>query len=265
MFNPLPTDIEVHHYAKSSTYTLLREETIPMSSPPRTPTSVHKRHSSNYSLRSQNSNRHSQSFSRRSSNTYSPATSRVGSSHGAGDSLAQEFAELDDGGGLGSLADELGGWSGDEEGEEFLEEEAFEGTTEQERDSGIDVTSSPSHTGQPQSPSAGNTKLLSPSSTTSEKERRRRKGATHASYDGSEYGSESDLEQTELVSATLEARLSVVEALARRGMEENGSEGDRVISRVTESLKDLGGQSGIESGATRSVSFATPSNGKFTC
>jgi hypothetical protein len=176
----------------------------------------------------------------------------VGSSHGPSDSLAQEFAELGDGGGLGSLADELGGWSGDEEGEEFFEEEeeAFEGTREQERDSGIDVASSPSHAAQQRSPSAGSTKLLSPASTTSEKGRRRGEIA-HASYDGSEYGSESDLEQTELVSATLEARLSVVEALARRGMEENGSEGDRLISRVTESLKDLGGQSGIESGATR--------------
>jgi hypothetical protein len=167
---------------------------------------------------------------------------------------------MDDGEGLGSLADELGGWSGDEEGEEFVEEEEeeegdLEDSREQERDSGIDVTSSPPHLDQQQSPSAtsANGKLLSPTQTASEKGRRK-KGLTSTSYDGSEYGSESDLEQTELVSATLEARLSVVEALARRGMEENGSEGDRVISRVTESLKDLGGQSGIESGATRYAS-----------
>jgi hypothetical protein len=153
---------------------------------------------------------------------------------------------------MGSLADELGGWSGDEEGDEFAEDEdePFEATIEHERDSGIDVASSPPHVGPQQSTSAGSTKLLSPTSTASETARRRR-GTGNASYDGSEYGSESDLEQTELVSATLEARLSVVEALARRGMEENGSEGDRVVSRVTESLKDLGGQSGIESGATR--------------
>jgi hypothetical protein len=229
-----------------------------MASPPRTPTSLHRRHSSNYSLRSQTSNRLSQSFSRRSSAAFSPATSRIGSSHGPSESLAHEFAEMDEGEGLGSLADELGGWSGDEDGDEFLEEEEgeFEDRKEQERDSGIDVASSPPHLGQQRSPSATNPngKLLSPAETASEKGRRR-KGLASESYDGSEYGSESDLEQTELVSATLEARLSVVEALARRGMEENGSEGDRVISRVTESLKDLGGQSGIESGATRYASI----------
>jgi hypothetical protein len=155
---------------------------------------------------------------------------------------------MDGGGGLGSLADELGGWSGEEDGEEeeYEGEEGDEHVSglerEQERDSGIDVASSP--------PQQGGTKLLSPSSSTGTA---RKKGhqRVNSAYDGSEYGSESDLEQTELVSATLEARLSVVEALARRGMEENGSEGDRVVSRLTESLKDLGAQSGIESGTTR--------------
>lgn len=149
--------------------------------------------------------------------------------------------------GLGSLADELGGWSGEEDEEEEDEEDEFNGTHggEQERDSGIDVASSPPPDG----------KLLSPTSL----KKISRQGSS--GYDGSEYGSESDFEQTELVSATLEARLSVVEALARRGMEENGSEGDRLIARVTDALNDLGGQSGIETGATRYGSRATFEHG----
>lgn len=214
------------------------------SSPPLTP--VHRRQSSNFSISSRRLSQHSQR-SQRSSAAYSPSTSRLGSSHGGG-SLAQEFEELGDGGGLGSLADELGGWSGeDDEEEEEEEDEVVErnGTLggEQERDSGIDVASSP--------PSNG--KLLSPSATSRSRKSSGSHKRTGSAYDGSEYGSESDLEQTELVSATLEARLSVVEALARRGMEENGSEGDRVIARVTEALNDLGGQSGIEAGTTRYV------------
>src|SRR5262249_3672008 len=61
----------------------------------------------------------------------------------------------------------------------------------------------------------------------------------------------SDLEATDLISASLEARLAAVEAMARRGMEENGSEGDKVVSRFTERLKDLGGLMSVEQGATR--------------
>ncbi|KAF2420345.1 hypothetical protein EJ08DRAFT_576751, partial [Tothia fuscella] len=242
-----------------------------MSSPPRTPTSptFHRRRSSNFSSNShRNSLSRSQTLSQRSSAAYSPANSRLGSSHGHGDSLAAEFAELG-GGGMGSLADELGGWGSadEEEGEESILEEDGEGDVfggelhgekggkrrniERERDSGIEITSSPLPTSTT-SQQWQNGRLLPPSTSTTPT---KRKGSGHkrvnSAYDGSEYGSESDFEETELVSATLEARLSVVEALARRGIEENGSEGDRVIARVTEGLKDLGGQSGIESGTTR--------------
>jgi hypothetical protein len=144
-------------------------------------------------------------------------------------------------GGLGSLADELGGWSGDEEEEEDLDD-VFEddahtnGNIERERDSGIDVGSSPA-----------TTKHLSPAQATTKNGHRR----INSAYDGSEYGSESDLEETELVSATLEARMASIEAMARRGLEENGSEGDRVVARVTAALRDLGWQSSIETGSTR--------------
>ncbi|KAH8663528.1 hypothetical protein BGZ60DRAFT_379370 [Tricladium varicosporioides] len=48
-----------------------------------------------------------------------------------------------------------------------------------------------------------------------------------------------------------------VEALARRGTESNGTDRDGVVKRVIEDLKDLGGQSGVEGGATRLVTAHT--------
>lgn len=141
---------------------------------------------------------------------------------------------------MGSLADELGGWSGDEEEEDLEEDYEGEGhtngTLERERDSGIDVGSSPA-----------TLKHLSPTQAAKKNGHRR----INSAYDGSEYGSDSDLEETELVSATLEARMASIEAMARRGLEENGTEGDRVVARVTEALRDLGWQSSIETGSTR--------------
>jgi len=138
-----------------------------------------------------------------------------------------------------SLADELDGWSAEEDLEEEGEEEdeavpSTNGQADRERDSGIDVASSP--------PGG---KHLSP--TSAAKGHRRNESA----YDGSEYGSESDFEETELVSASLEARMAAVEAMARRGLEENGSDGDKVVARVIDKLKDLGSQSEFEMGTTR--------------
>jgi hypothetical protein len=45
--------------------------------------------------------------------------------------------------------------------------------------------------------------------------------------------------------------MAEIESLVRRGIENNGSENDLVIQRTVESLKDLGGQSGIENSAMR--------------
>ena len=207
-----------------------------VSSPPVTPT--HRRRQSSISIGSVRSAR--LSLSRRSSAAYSPTHSRVGSGHGGmGDNLAAELGE--------SLADELGGWNEeDDEDEERLDEEA-NGTYEQERDSGIDIASSP-HTKDSAAPANGTS--LSPAAANNGKSRRHRPRKP-SDYDGSEYGSESDLEATDLVSASLEARLAAVEAMARRGMEENGSEGDKAVSRFAERLKDLGGQMGVEQGVTR--------------
>ncbi|QDS71950.1 hypothetical protein FKW77_000950 [Venturia effusa] len=246
MFDVWPTDIDAQERLDISetpetlfsSFSLPQRPSSDMSSPPLTP--VHRRQSSNFSNSSRPPSQ-SQSYSRRSSAAYSPARSRFGSSHGGGESLANEFAELGDDGGMGSLADELGGWSGDEEedGEEDFEgqgQDHTNGTLERERDSGIDVGSSPA-----------TSKHLGPPSGMKTKGHWR----LNSVYDGSEYGSDSDLQETELVSATLEARMASIEAMARRGLEETGTDGDRVVARVTEALRDLGWQSSIETGSTR--------------
>jgi hypothetical protein len=138
---------------------------------------------------------------------------------------------MDDGGG-GTLADELGGWDEDvEEEEEFdeedeEEEEEEDGTEGRERDSGIDVAS-PVVNGTKKSADTG----LGIEETEDEEE------------------TDGEVEEMRLMMAKLEARISAVESLARRGATE-GEDGD-VIARTTERLKDLGAQSGIETGVTR--------------
>jgi hypothetical protein len=46
-----------------------------------------------------------------------------------------------------------------------------------------------------------------------------------------------------------------VESLARRGAENNGSSTDGTFKRVTDGLRDLGSQAGVEGGATRYVAL----------
>jgi hypothetical protein len=160
----------------------------------------------------------------------------MGSSH-ASDNLANELSGFGE-----SLADELGGWG--EEDEDFSEEdEHHDGHDGQrERDSGIDVTSSPA--------TKENGKLLTV--VTRGGKGHRRKGSE---YDGSEYGSESDFEDAQLVNASLEARLAAVESLARRGTGDiSGIE--NTIGRATQQLQDLGGQSTMETGTSRYVLLA---------
>lgn len=69
-------------------------------------------------------------------------------------------------------------------------------------------------------------------------------------YDGSEYGSESDLESPGMPPKLVD-KMDEVESLVRRGVEKNGSAADGTFARVTEGLRDLGSQAGVEGGATR--------------
>lgn len=211
-----------------------------MASPPLTPTFSRRQSTQsvdwmNHTPPRGTSSRHS----RASSVQYSPTQSRLGSSHGLNgtDSLAQELGGFGD-----SLADELGGWDEeDEDADGDEDDENDENGVEQERDSGIDVTSSPpekngKHPGQ----------LLT---VTMQGNGHRRKGSD---YDGSEYGSDSDFEESQLVSASLEARLAGIESLARRGTGDVAGQ-ESVVSRTTEQLRELGAQAGMETGVTRYV------------
>jgi phage I-like protein len=138
--------------------------------------------------------------------------------------------------GLGNLADELAdAWDDDEEEEEvdmnFQEGEG--GKVEQTRDSGVDVQEERKESLAP--PANGH----------------RRKGSD---YDGSDYGEDSEVETLGSLPPSLVARMDQVENLAKRGIDNFGSEGDGVVKRVVESLKDLGSQANVEGGATRYAS-----------
>ncbi|KAL5444534.1 hypothetical protein PMIN05_003221 [Paraphaeosphaeria minitans] len=236
-----------------------------MSSPPQIPThrpsSSHRRHPSSLDMSHTTPSSNRNSFRRRSSG-YSSITPR----------LSQEFEHessahnIDGGGdgGLGNLADELGeldDWDGDDDDDDDEEAEgeyedddglprdedasnigvavdhdAGAGTVNGVRDSGVAMqTSSPADS------------RLSPLSTVKSRKHQRQ----HSLYDGSDYGDDSDLEANEGISPALESRMAAIESLARRGMEENGSAADGIVKRITEQLRDLGSQIGIENGATR--------------
>jgi hypothetical protein len=150
--------------------------------------------------------------------------------------------------GLGNLADELAeAWDdgeGDEDDEEpdmnFQERGEEGGVT---RDSGVDVTSSPVQAGSKPS------NLILPTPTRGHRRQ-------PSEYDGSDYGGDSDLDSPGIPPG-LQSRMDMVESLARRGTENNGTDRDGVVNRVIEGLKDLGGQSGVEGGATRFVSLTS--------
>ncbi|KAI1798586.1 hypothetical protein F4811DRAFT_547964 [Daldinia bambusicola] len=165
-----------------------------------------------------------------------------------------ELNELSGGGmgqdnGLGNLADELAdalSGSGEEEYYEDGEERSQLGDRDQAlndgvRDSGVDVESQPDHREKTKHTSLG---IPSPPG--------RGHRRTGSAYDGSEYGSESDLESPGMP-PSLVARIDAVESLARRGTENNGSPSDGVFRRLTDGLRDLGSQSGVEGSTTRLI------------
>jgi hypothetical protein len=148
--------------------------------------------------------------------------------------------------GLGNLADELADAWDDGEGDEDEDGEEPDMNFQTEggitRDSGVDVTSSPVQA------------VSKPSNMTPPTAARGHRRQT-SKYDGSDYGGDSDLE-TPGIPPGLQSRMDMVESLARRGTENNGTERDGVVGRVIQGLKDLGGQSGIEGGAARFVPFS---------
>ena len=213
-----------------------------MPSSPRTPR--HSRHPSNIDLSfasplSYNERRHSKT------SIHSPTTPNrhsLNRSDSIGIDVFSSGGAAPLSNGLGNLADELAdAWDDDEaDGEDEepdmnFQEVRQEGETT--RDSGVDVTSSPVQ------PAAKPTNLSPP---TAGRGHRRQP----SEYDGSDYGGDSDLESPGMPPG-LVSRMDMVESLARRGAENNGTDRDGVVKRVIDGLKDLGGQSGVEGGATR--------------
>lgn len=90
---------------------------------------------------------------------------------------------------------------------------------------------------------AMNLTLLSP---------RRKHQRQTSNYDGSEYGSESDLDSPGMPPG-LVSKMDAVESLARRGTENYGGPADDVFRRVTNALRDLGSQSSVEASASRLI------------
>jgi hypothetical protein len=153
--------------------------------------------------------------------------------------------------GLGNLADELAdAFSDDGEYDETsqapditvdLDDAEAPRDAEGQRDSGVDVASPTNGVSHKR-----NDSLSAPAMNG---RGHRRPGSE---YDGSEYGSDSDLDSPGMP-PTLVTRIDAIESLARRGAENTGGSSDGVFRRVTNSLRDLGSQSGVEGGASRLI------------
>ncbi|KAG6004906.1 hypothetical protein E4U21_000633 [Claviceps maximensis] len=161
--------------------------------------------------------------------------------------------------GMGNLADELADAfsDSDEEDEGELESGQEQGPNTQPRQThnnftdgaaggGPDITSTPTRS--QFKDKANHQKLLSPHG------RENRNAAMD--YDGSEYGSESDLDCAG-IPATLIAKIDAIESLARRGTENYGGADDDVLQRVTDGLRDLGSQLTVEGNASRLITAHT--------
>ena len=182
-----------------------------------------------------------------------------------------ELAQLSSGGsvghpddnsnnGLGNLADELADaldGSGDEdeyyedgEGPSIIQDDeqddsgraAAAAGDDGVRDSGVDVAAAKNARHKSNNPS-----LSVPP--TNGRGGHRRLGSA---YDGSEYGSDTDLD-TAGMPPSLVSRIDAIESLARRGTENTGGPADGVFNRLTDGLKDLGSQSSVEGSTTRYV------------
>ncbi|KAI9877401.1 MAG: hypothetical protein M1830_004022 [Pleopsidium flavum] len=246
-----------------------------MPSSPRTPT--RRRHPSvDLSFSSPNGSCNGYSHVRtshsRKSSLYSPSTPRPTSSQGTNGftTISSDFVGMENGGdGLGSLADELAeAWDEDGEGEEGvsgLQTDGPEGNCKEDPELPGEYepqTIQDREFGVASSPALGQiTNGLSSSARFTQRSKNRRKPFL---YDGSEHGDTTDLEEDSGASPALEARIAIIEELARQGMEENEGQTDGVIGRVIDGLKDLGGQSGVENGATRLITAHTALSSHMT-
>lgn len=157
------------------------------------------------------------------------------------------------GGGLGNLADELADVLDDEEGEDYGYGYAPEIESRQDEadDEGrgvhVDAKATAAGASQPEE-SLSQYHLNRLMNNVHNRKRR-----SLSTYDGSDYGHDSDLEEASDIPPRLARKMGEIESLARRGLENNGSEYDNVIEGFIMDLKELGTQSSIENSATRCV------------
>ncbi|RDA88987.1 hypothetical protein CP532_0696 [Ophiocordyceps camponoti-leonardi (nom. inval.)] len=145
--------------------------------------------------------------------------------------------------GMGNLADELAD-AFSESGEEDHDDESQEGSGVQVAVETRDKTTNVNDHFTSESTRAPGSGLGVPPTP---RRTHHRKGSE---YDGSEYGSESDLDSAGM-QPTLVAKIDAIESLARRGTESYGGPADDVFKRVTDGLRDLGSQSTVEGSASR--------------
>ena len=160
-----------------------------------------------------------------------------------------DFSAVTGGGGLGNLADELAdAWEEDEYGYGYAsgQENGTAGSQRMDNSDGEDAFLQSVRDMRSESPSAE-----SPARNRLRANQVRQHRRQESHYDGSDYGNDSDLDEAADLSPALESQMADIESLARRGIENNGSENDYVIQRTVDALRDLGGQSGIENSAMR--------------
>lgn len=181
----------------------------------------------------------------------SPITSRRGTTVMNGTHRESvDFSAEANGAGLGNLADELAdAWEQEEEGYDYASGQEMGAAGSQQLD----------HSDEEDGYIESAHDMRALSSTVDSPDRRNRLHATQlrqhrrqeSHYDGSDYGNDSDLDEAADIPPSLEMQMADIESLARRGIENNGSESDNIIQRTVEALRDLGGQSGIENSAMR--------------
>ncbi|EAW08217.1 uncharacterized protein ACLA_029450 [Aspergillus clavatus NRRL 1] len=199
----------------------------------------------------------------RSSAPPSPMTPRQRNSQAMNGSyrLSGDFgSSTDAGGGLGNLADELAdAWDDEEEGGYGYVSGQDNGPGDLQHDMDRSDGEDGYNMGRrsPLSDFAAEHASLQPPRAKPRNGTQRSHRRHESQYDGSDYGNESDFEEAADISPGLEGQMAEIESLARRGIENNGSENDYVIQRAVEALRDLGGQSGIENNATRLITAHT--------
>jgi hypothetical protein len=167
-----------------------------------------------------------------------------GSHRESGDFSGAATAE---GGGLGNLADELAdAWDQEDDGYGYASGQENGRAGSQQMSDMEDAYMQSVHEMHIRSPSPSPERdSLHPGRTKNRANHLRQHRRQESQYDGSDYGPDSDLDEAADISPALENQMAEIESLVRRGIENNGSENDYVIQRTVESLKDLGGQSGI--------------------